>query len=253
MISAKKIKFWFTIILAIFLGIGVVYIETKNISVFSDYVPSAIYSIPTNKKVIALTFDVSWGDKEAEVILRTLKEQQVLKATFFLSSTWAKSHPDVVALIKENGYEIGSHGHKYGNYSEFSEEDIRKQIISAHTILTDLTKEEPHLLRLPHGDFDRRVLHIAKTLNYQVIQWDTDSLDRKNPGVKRIVYEVLHKAHPGDIVLMHANDCCQQTHEALPHIVRKLRQKGYTFATVSELLDHASVKGKEVPSQISIE
>jgi peptidoglycan/xylan/chitin deacetylase (PgdA/CDA1 family) len=53
------------------------------------------------------------------------------------------------------------------------------------------------------------------------------------------------KAHPGDIILMHASDSCRQTHEALPQIIDQLRAKGYAFKTVSELLAQTDVKNKE--------
>lgn len=86
-------------------------------------------------------------------------------------------------------------------------------------------------------------------MNYQVVQWDTDSLDWKNPGVDQIVDRVVSKAHPGDIVLLHASDSVKQTHEALPQIIEQLRQKGYEFVTVSELINQSNVKGSEVRDQ----
>ncbi|MCG6197979.1 polysaccharide deacetylase family sporulation protein PdaB, partial [Anoxybacillus sp. LAT_38] len=73
-------------------------------------------------------------------------------------------------------------------------------------------------------------------MGYTVIQWDTDSKDWINPGVDTIVNNVLSKAHPGDIVLLHASDSCKQTHLALPQIIDKLRADGYEFVTVSELI-----------------
>ena len=190
---------------------------------FSEEAPSAVYSVPTDKKVIALTFDISWGDKRTEPILKVLQENKVQKATFFLSSPWSKTHPEIVTAIKDAGYEIGSHGHRHENYTSLTEEQIRKEISTAHSILTDLTGKEPNLLRLPNGDFDKRVLQVANSLNYQVVQWDTDSLDWKNPGVQTIVDRVVSKAHPGDIVLLHASDSSKQTHEALPAIIDKLK------------------------------
>ncbi|OAX46523.1 Peptidoglycan-N-acetylglucosamine deacetylase [Paenibacillus sp. AD87] len=97
----------------------------------------------------------------------------------------------------------------------------------------------------------KRVLQVASSLNYQVVQWDTDSQDWKNPGVQTIVDRVVSKAHPGDIVLLHASDSSKQTHEALPVIIDKLKNQGYEFVTVSELLNHSSVKGTEVRDQAS--
>ncbi len=63
-----------------------------------------------------------------------------------------------------------------------------------------------------------------------------------NPGTDKIVQRVVSKAHPGDIILMHASDSCRRTHEALPEIIDKLRDKGYEFVTVSELIAGTKVK-----------
>jgi peptidoglycan/xylan/chitin deacetylase (PgdA/CDA1 family) len=109
-----------------------------------------------------------------------------------------------------------------------------------------VTGKAPNLIRLPNGDFDKRVLRIAEQLNYKVIQWDTDSLDWMNIGTSKIINRVVSKAHPGDIILMHASDSVKQTHDALPAIIDQLRAKGYEFATVSELIAQTEVKGKTV-------
>lgn len=245
-LNGRKLRKYTFILLAAVFTAGVIYIETNDVSVFSDSGPSAIYSVDTDKKIIALTFDISWGDKRPGPILEVLKEKNLNKATFFLSSPWSQDHPEIVQQIVEQGFEIGSHGHKHVNYSTLSDEEIRKQISTAHRILTEVTGTAPNLIRMPNGDFDKRVLRIADELNYKVIQWDTDSLDWMNIGVDKIVNRVLTKAHPGDIILMHASDSCEQTHLALPAIIDGLREKGYTFVTVSELLYETELKDSEI-------
>jgi peptidoglycan/xylan/chitin deacetylase (PgdA/CDA1 family) len=114
-----------------------------------------------------------------------------------------------------------------------------------------MTGKKPSLIRMPNGDFDKRVLNIAHHLGYQVIQWDTDSLDWMNIGVDQIVDRVLANAHPGDIILMHASDSAKQTHLALPRIIDGLRDKGYTFVTVSELLHMTEMRNSEVKDSLS--
>ncbi len=230
-------------------AIAVVYVERDNITVFystANTEPSAIYRIDTDEKVVALTFDISWGNKRAEPILDILKEKDVQNVTFFLSSPWSRDHPEIVKKIVDGGYEIASHGHKHVNYSELSDEEIRKQIKTAHQILRETTGRDTNLIRLPNGDFDKRVLRIANELNHQVIQWDTDSLDWKNIGVDNIINRVLTRAHPGDIILMHASDSCEQTHLALPTIIDELRKKGYKFVNVSQLINQADLNRLEV-------
>ncbi|GKU76670.1 polysaccharide deacetylase family sporulation protein PdaB [Paenibacillus sp. L3-i20] len=249
--NGKKIKRYFFIAIALVFSIGIIYAERDNITVFAPQQPAAIYSVPTDKKVVALTFDISWGDKRAEPIIEVLKEKKITQATFFLSSPWSQAHPELVKKIQDAGYEIGSHGHKHDFYSKLTEEEIRKQISTANTILTDLTGKKPNLIRLPNGDFDKRVLRIAEELQYTVIQWDTDSLDWMNIGTDKIVNRVVTRTHPGDIILMHASDSVTQTHIALPTIIDQLRGDGYDFVTVSQLISQTDAQGNTVQDKVS--
>jgi polysaccharide deacetylase family sporulation protein PdaB len=250
--NGRKIKRNFMIVVAFLFTAGVVYAEKDNITVFAPEQPSAIYSVPTDKKIVALTFDISWGEKRAEPILNVLKEKGIKKATFFLSAPWSESHPDIVKKIQDAGYEIGSHGHKHVNYSRLSDDEIRSQITTAHGILKHVTGKAPKLIRTPNGDFDKRVLRIAGELGYTVVQWDTDSLDWMNIGTAKIVNRVVTKAHPGDIILMHASDSCKQTHEALPLIIDQLRAKGYDFSTVSALIAGTDLNGNAVRDKATL-
>lgn len=241
-------KQYLIIFTAALFALGIAWAERENIVVLTTGKsgPNAVYKVDTKEKKLSLTFDISWGEERAGPILDILEKKGVKKATFFLSSPWSQSHPDIVKRIKDMGYEIGSHGHKHVNYSSLSDEEIQAQISKSHGILKDLTGTNPNLIRTPNGDFDKRVLRIADKMGYTVIQWDTDSKDWMNPGTEQIVNNVLKKAHPGDIILLHASDSCKQTHLALPTIIDKLRGEGYEFVSVSELLAGTKVQTKEV-------
>jgi polysaccharide deacetylase family sporulation protein PdaB len=245
-LSWKKIKRYSFIALAVLFGLGIVYAENESIQVFMNSGPAAIYNVNTEKKQVALTFDMGWGEERIGPILDILEQKGLKKVTFFLSSVWAESHPDIVKRILEKGYEIGSHGHRHDNYSQYEDHQIRAQIGKADAILRKVTGMKPTLIRFPNGDFDKRVLRIADQAGYRSIQWDTDSLDWLNPGTDKIVNRVVSKAHSGDIILMHASDSCHQTHEALPKILDQLRAKGYTFVTVTELITGTEVKSKSL-------
>lgn len=227
---------------------GVLYPQTvngKGTVATAGITPAAIYKVDTDKKVLALTFDISWGEKTPEPVLDVLQKKGVTKATFFLSGPWTQTHPEIAKRIKEMGFEIGSHGHKHDNFSAYPDAWIRDQVTKAETAIYDVTGVRTRLIRTPNGDFNKRVLATLQQMGYKVIQWDTDSLDWKNPGVDKIVNRVLTRAHPGDIILLHASDSCKQTVEALPRIIDGLRSKGYTFVTVSELIAGASVHSKQ--------
>lgn len=65
--------------------------------------------------------------------------------------------------------------------------------------------------------------------------WTVDSLDLKNPGVNQIISRVVNIIQPGVIVLMH--QAASQTSEALPSIISQFKQQGYSFGTVTLVLD----------------
>jgi polysaccharide deacetylase family sporulation protein PdaB len=247
-VNARRLKQYLIIFTAALFAIGIAWAERDNISIFTNgkNSPAAVYKVNTNEKKLALTFDISWGEERAGPILDILEKKGVKKATFFLSSPWSETHPEIVKRIKDMGYEIGSHGNKHVNYSGLTDEEIQTEIGKSHEALKSLTGKAPNLIRTPNGDFDKRVLKIADKMGYTVVQWDTDSKDWLNPGTEQIVKNVVSKAHPGDIILLHASDTCKQTHLALPTIIDQLRQNGYEFASVSELMTGAKTDTKEV-------
>lgn len=248
-LSGRKIKRIAVIGVSFLFAFGLFYANQQQINVFSlqEDGPQAYYSVETDKKVAALTFDISWGEEVPGPVLDALEEANVDKATFFLSSPWAESHPDIVKRIVDMGFEIGSHGHEHKNYSEHDETWMREQITKSHQILTELTGQEGiNLIRLPNGDFDKRTLKVADSMGYRVIQWDTDSHDWMRKSADYIVNQVTSNVHPGDIILFHASDSAKNTAEAIPRVIQELREKGYELVTVSELIAGSEVNSDPV-------
>jgi polysaccharide deacetylase family sporulation protein PdaB len=240
-INGKVILKGLSFVLLFLFAVGVIYIERNYMSVFSTQNPAAIYKVNTEQKMVALTFDISWGKQAPEPILDILEQKNVRNVTFFLSGPWAKDNMDIVRRIDKLGMEIASHGWKHVNYSEYKDEFVKEQILLAHQTLLDITGKEPNLIRTPNGDFNKKTLQVATDLGYSVIQWDTDSKDWMRPGSDRIVENVLSKAYPGDIILLHASDSALQTIEALPQIIDGLHQRGFQIVTVSQLIENATV------------
>lgn len=205
----------------------------------------AIYKVNTEKKVVALTFDISWGEKAPGPILDILEKKGVKKATFFLSGPWTASHPEIAKRIKSLGYEIGNHGHRHDDFPKHPNSWITDQVGKSEKIIKETTGVKTNLIRTPNGAFDKRVVDHLNKMGYTVIQWNTDSLDWMRPGPAKITKRVLDRAVPGDIILMHASDSALQTIDALPSIIDGLRQKGYDFMSVSELINDTNVNSKQ--------
>lgn len=197
--------------------------------------PHAIYKIETEEKVAALTFDISWGTKIPGPVMDTLKKYDI-KSTFFLSGPWVLQYPEYPKRLVHEGHEIASHGNNHIDLDRESKEKVKEEISAAHGAIKQITGVSPKMIRTPNGAWNDMVLSVADALGYKVIQWSTDSLDWKKPGVDAIVNRVLDNVQPGAIILMHASDTCPQTPEALPRVIEGLKERGYTLVTVSELL-----------------
>jgi len=194
-----------------------------------------IFYVKTDRKAVALTFDISWGEKTPTKVLDVLKTYSQ-KATFFLSGPWANHYKDIVKRIAEDGHEIASHGQEHINLSQESKETVRNNIKSAHDILVNLTGTTPRYFRPPNGDYDDVVVLTARELGYETVIWAVDSLDWKNPGATYIVERVSKLVFPGAILLFHASDSAKQTHEALPMVLKNLKAAGYEIMPLGELM-----------------
>jgi polysaccharide deacetylase family sporulation protein PdaB len=195
----------------------------------------SLRGVVTSQKALALTFDISWGTVMPPKVLAILVRDHV-PATFFLSGPWARDHPDFVRQLVRDGMEVESHGWAHVNYSGLSYAGVLENIEKTNQVLRELTGQAVSFVRPPNGDFNATAIRAAHALGYTVVTWGTDSLDWMNPGVSVIISRVVRRAHPGDIVLLHASDTCKQTDVALPVIIRDLRGEGYQLVTLRQLL-----------------
>lgn len=205
--------------------------------------PVAIAGTRTQEKVVALTFDHSWGNTYTPAILDTLRKQDT-KATFFIMGPWALKYPEVTKQIVSDGHEVGSHGHKHENYGERTQEWVKNDLMKAHAEIREATGGvEATLMRPPNGSYSKESLQTVDGLGYKSIIWNIDSLDWKNPGRDVIIERVVKRLKPGGIILLHASDTPKQTAEALPILLEKIKAEGYKIVTVGELLSNYAEGG----------
>ena len=97
-------------------------------------------------------------------------------------------------------------------------------------ILADLSRDDSDVEDFMLDD----VIDVATELGLYTIQWDVDSIDWKDISAKEIVNRVVSKTKSGSIILCHNNGL--HTAEALPYILSNLKQKGYEFVKISQLI-----------------
>lgn len=195
----------------------------------------ALYKGNPSRKMVALTFDATYGDNNQALKLLQILRDNNIKATFFLSGIWLINYPHLVRAIAAEGHEIGNHSYTHPHMPLIPLSQVSNQIIRTDALIKNISETSPYLFRPPYGEYNQAILNTLASLGYISIMWTIDSLDWKNPGVDKITSRIVNNIEPGAIVLMHQSS--PQTAEALPKIVLRLREQGYNFGTVTQVLD----------------
>nr|WP_173275627.1 polysaccharide deacetylase family protein [Paenibacillus sp. NEAU-GSW1] len=190
----------------------------------------------SNKKIIALTFDIAEGRSVPMRMIKLLQRLKVKQATFFLTGEWTAQHPSIALLLRKKGYELASHGYLHRNYPLYADSWIEKEVKRAKRAIRIATGVRTNMIRTPGGEINARVARKLQSMGQTIVHWDIDSFDWKLKQTSAIVYRVVPKAFPGAVVLLHACDPWVQSLRAVPRIVSGLRRKGYRFTTVTGLM-----------------
>ena len=192
-----------------------------------------IYSVETNEKKVALTFDAAWGSDKTEKIIKTLKDAGV-SATFFLVGFWMEQNADKVKLIDDAGFDIGTHSNTHPKMSTLSELQMNSELKTSMDLITKITGKPVKFFRPPFGDYNDKLIEVAGNLKLKTIQWDVDSLDWKGLSANEILSRIKQSVKNGSIILFHNNS--DHILEALPIVVNYLKAEGYKMVKISELV-----------------
>lgn len=230
------------IFLRIFIVIAILFVSiiytsyTNKISileVFSEKRELPIYSVETDEKKVAISFDAAWGTEYTKDILNILDEYGV-KTTFFLVGFWVDKYPEVVKEIYNKGHEIGNHSTNHPYMSKLTVEQIVQELDVTGNKIKEITGEKPILFRPPYGDYNDTLIRTCMGNGYYAIQWDIDSLDWKELGVQNVVDRVTRNINNGSIILFHNN--AKYVKDYLPIVLEKIQENGYEIVPISKLI-----------------
>lgn len=209
-----------------------------------------IYCVQTDEPKIALTFDAAWGNEDTKQIMEILKKHDV-KVTFFMTGGWVEKYPDDVKMILAEGHDLGNHSQNHKNMSQLSDSEKESELMTVHNKVKELTGYDMFLFRPPYGDYDSAVVKTAKKCGYYAIQWDVDSLDWKDYGVDSIIKTVTQHKHLGNGSVILCHNGAKYTAQALDTMITTLKDAGYQFVPLSELIYrdnyHMDHEGRQIP------
>nr|WP_207729619.1 polysaccharide deacetylase family protein [Clostridium cibarium] len=222
----------------IFVLIGASYLfQNANKKVSSEVCELPIYSVNKEEKVIAISFDINWAEKDYLNSILDILDKYNVKATFFIMGGWvnySEENLTKLKLIHERGHEIGNHSYKHPMFSSISEARMLEELKKTSETIENAIGEKPKLFRFPSGDYNKKACRTVWSAGYIPIQWDTDSVDWREQGVDVEYNKVKKNVKSGSIVLFHNN--AKYTPQNLDRIIRELKSEGYSFETVGRLI-----------------
>jgi peptidoglycan/xylan/chitin deacetylase (PgdA/CDA1 family) len=194
-----------------------------------------------DKPLVALTFD-DGPSTFTRQILDTLSKYDV-KATFFLVGLNVERHPDIAKRIVAEGHTVGNHTYSHPFWGPVEMPDkIRTELDKAASAIRKACGVDPEYFRPPHGWRSPWMMSLARQEHYTVVTWTVSPDDWQRVSAKTIEQRVLSKTGGGSIILLHdgmetrPNPQRQCTVQALPNIIRDLKDRGYSFVTIPELI-----------------
>lgn len=184
-------------------------------------------------KCIALTFDAGPGE-DTPHLLDVLKEKKVHATFFLLGANHVLKYPDTVRRIADEGHEVANHTWSHKILTDREPDEIRAELEKTQDAIAAVTGKKPRLMRPPQGRTDDTVSEISEDLGLSQILWSATAKDYATTDSALIEKRILDQASRDGIILLH--DIYKGTVPAVPHLIDALRERGYTFVTVPELM-----------------
>jgi peptidoglycan/xylan/chitin deacetylase (PgdA/CDA1 family) len=192
-----------------------------------------------DQNIVALTFD-DGPSPDTERILDVLATHKA-SATFFMVGREVESFPGIAQRVFAEGHEVGNHSYSHPSYLFQRAAETHAQISRAQSIIAETIGVSPQVARPPYGVRTPAYFRATRALDLHTVQWDVAGFDWKRISPGKIADNILRKARPGSIILLHDGDSSgmrdrRNTVEALPSIIKGLRDRDLQIAPLSQLL-----------------
>ncbi|MBR3057277.1 MAG: polysaccharide deacetylase family protein [Clostridiales bacterium] len=204
---------------------------------------------PEGTKLIALTFD-DGPSKFTPEVLDTLKAEGIPATFFMIGQCVEGTDASVLQRMLDQGCEIGNHTWSHATLTKVDEEGAYEQLKKCDDVIMSKIGVKSTVIRPPTGAGAKQpgLFKYARENKQFIVNWNDSSCpsDWQKPANGDADYTakyVIDNAIAGDCVLLH--DVHESTVKSLPAMIKGLKEKGFTFVTVSELLEAQTQLGVE--------
>ncbi|HUS80232.1 MAG TPA: polysaccharide deacetylase family protein [Armatimonadota bacterium] len=193
---------------------------------------TAIFKGDRVRPEVALTIDDGPHPLITPLMLQVLAREGV-KATFFVVGQKCEQYPELVRMTQRAGHELANHAYSNRRLSELPADEAWAEVSACQRIVMHLTGEQMLYFRPPGGRCSPDGLRAVASLGCTVALWSRNTGDWRKPAPEVICANATNGLKAGDIILMHQGEMCSV--EALPLIIRRVRELGLEPVTLGEL------------------
>lgn len=214
---------------------------TRTPKFIQNLFPNFIWKMPTDQKVIYLTFDDGPIEEVTPGVLDLLSQYNA-KATFFCVGDNIRKHPEIFDRIKEDGHGIGNH--TYNHVSGWATDNIPY----FHNVRHGANVTKSNLFRPPYGRLRPKQAQFLQR-HYKIIMWDVLSGDFDPAITKEQCYQnVIDNTKQGSIIVFHDSIKSKEKLEyCLPRILEYFSILGFRF----EALEYEKISTELQEKQIA--
>lgn len=224
-------KWPFALVLAICVGI----MAWGAAKVSSNFYFDVECKAETKEKVVALSFDDGPVENYTPQILDILQQHKV-PAAFFCIGHRVENAPAIAKQIHEAGHLIGNHSYSHhALFDLYSSKRMSSDLEHADQAIIAATGLRPLLFRPPYGVTNPMLGKAVSRGIYTPVGWSIRSMDTVTKDADKLLAKVTKDVQPGDIFLFH--DTCAVTVKILPALIKQLKEKGFAFKRIDELLN----------------
>lgn len=201
-----------------------------------------INNIQTDKSIIALTFDDGPTSGNTEKILDILKKHDI-KASFFLIGNEIEKNPEQTIAIVQAWHQVGNHSYSHSRMVLKSPHFILNEISRTDSLIQEAGYTGTIHFRTPYGKRLFITPYILRSLTKANIFFDVEPESYVQWSWAIMEY-VLQHTHSGSIILLHPMYTWtgNQSLEILNELIDKLKQKGFRFVTIDQLLSETHTR-----------
>ncbi|MGV9367455.1 polysaccharide deacetylase family protein [Amycolatopsis sp. NPDC003731] len=237
-LKSRRARKWAIVVasvLVVVLAGAVTLFEVSKSPTF-QFFGTLVDRVDTTEKVVALTFDDGPDPAGTKTILDTLHSRQV-PATFFLIGRDMAAHPDLARDIAAAGHELGNHSFRHDRMIGVTPSWVADEVEATDALIRAAGYSGEILFRPPNGKKLFALPHYLSEHHRTTITWDVAPDSDGTPDTATVERAVVDQVRPGSIVLLHAMYASrEQTRRAIGPILDQLKQRGFRFVTVSQLL-----------------